>query len=354
MIFWRLNIVGFSPFLEAPAELDRGPNRFATRLIGTWAAHSVAVPDGTTYSTGVLSTHPWWKLEGAWFQDSEPAAGAAAQNASAAAAAAAAPPLDAVIGASLASRAAIHEGDVILLRTAGREIRLRASGILTTGGPEDQAIVAPLALVQELTGHHGEYRRLLVSALTRPEDDFARRDPDSLTPAEYDRWFCTPYISSIAFQIKQALPGADVRVVRQVAETEGRVLGRLSALFWLVSLTALLAAALVIGSASATTVLERRREIGLMKALGAGRLRILSLFMAEQVLLALAGGLLGYAAGEGLGFLVGKIVFGVPATGRLVLLPVMLALALAVTLAGSLWPLGHVARLQAAAVLRGE
>src|SRR5271155_2020957 len=142
MIFWRLNIVGFSPFLEAPAELDRGPNRFATRLIGTWAAHSVAVPDGTTYSTGVLSTHPWWKLEGAWFQDSEPAAGAAAQNASAAAAAAAAPPLDAVIGASLASRAAIHEGDVILLRTAGREIRLRASGILTTGGPEDQAIVA--------------------------------------------------------------------------------------------------------------------------------------------------------------------------------------------------------------------
>ena len=76
--------------------------------------------------------------------------------------------------------------------------------------------------------------------------------------------------------------------------------------------------------------------------------------MAEQVLLALAGGLLGYAAGEGLGFLVGKIVFGVPATGRLVLLPVMLALALAVTLAGSLWPLGHVARLQAAAVLRGE
>jgi putative ABC transport system permease protein len=116
----------------------------------------------------------------------------------------------------------------------------------------------------------------------------------------------------------------------------------------------LLAAALVIGSASATTVLERQREIGLMKALGAGRRSILSIFLAEQILLALAGGLLGYLAGSGLGLLVGRIVFGVPATGRLVLLPVVLALALGVTLAGSLWPLGHVARLEAAPILRGE
>jgi putative ABC transport system permease protein len=355
-IFWRLNIVGFSPFLEAPAELDRGTYRFSTRLIGTWVAHSVPVPDGTKFTTGVLSTHPWWKLEGAWFSDSPPNGATAARGASGTPTGSqeTAAPLDVVFGASLASRAGIHRGDIVVLRAAGREVRLRASGILTTGGPEDQAIVAPLTFVQDLTGHPGDYRRLLVSALTLPEDEFGRRDPDTLSPADYERWFCTPYISSIAFQVKQALPGADVRVVRQVADTEGRVLGRLSTLLWLVSLTALLAAALVIGSASATTVIERRREIGLMKALGAGRRRILSLFLAEQVLLALVGGFLGYLVGEGLGFLVGKIVFGVPATGRLILLPVMMALALAVTLAGSLWPLGHVARLEAAPVLRGE
>jgi putative ABC transport system permease protein len=193
-----------------------------------------------------------------------------------------------------------------------------------------------------------------VSALTVPEDEFAKRDPDTMNPTDYDRWFCTPYISSIAFQIKQTLPGAEVRVVRQVAETEGRVLNRLSALLWLVSVTALLAAALVIGSASATTVLERRREIGLMKALGAGRRSIVGLFVAEQVIVALCGGTAGYLAGVGLGYVVGKVVFGVPATGRLVLLPVVMALALAVTLAGSLWPLGRVARLEAAPVLRGE
>lgn len=343
-IFWRLAIVGFTPFLDAPAELERGQNQFTTRIIGTWVAHGVAEPDGTTFTTGVLTTHPWWKVEGEWFADESGGAAGAGDAA----------PVDAVIGASLASRAGIRPGDVLVVRAGGREVRVRTSGILTSGEAEDQAIVAPLAFVQALTGHPGEYRRLLVSALTRPEDEFAKRDPDTMTPADYDRWFCTPYISSIAFQIKQALPGAEVRVVRQVAETEGRVLNRLGALFWLVSVTALVAAALVIGSTSATTVLERRREIGLMKALGAGRRQIVGLFVAEQVFVALGGGIAGYVAGEGLGYLVGKVVFGVPATGRLVLLPVVMALALAVTLAGSLWPLGRVARLEAAPVLRGE
>ncbi|HUJ41298.1 MAG TPA: ABC transporter permease [Candidatus Acidoferrales bacterium] len=339
-IFWRFNIVGFSPFLDAPAELERGESRLATRIVGTWAAHEVAVPDGTTFRTGVLTTHPWWKVEGKWFWEGDETVTAG--------------PRDVVVGASLASRAGIHTGDRLTIRVGTQEIGARASGILTSGGAEDQEIVAPLWLVQQLTGHAGEYRRMLVSALTTPDNELAQRDPDTMNPTEYDRWFCTPYISSIAFQIKQALPGSEVRVVRQVAETEGRVLGRLSALLWLVSVTALVAAALVIGSTSATTVLERRREIGLMKALGAGRRRIVGLFVAEQAVVALCGGIAGYLAGEGLGYLVGKVVFGVPGTGRIVLLPVVMALAVAVTLAGSLWPLGRVARLEAAPVLRGE
>jgi putative ABC transport system permease protein len=341
MIFWRLNIVGFSPFLETQAELEHGGNRIATTLVGTWVARDVAVPDGTTFTTGVLKTHPWWRVEGAWFHEAAAASGSVSRA-------------EVVVGASLASRAGVRPGDEILLRAASGEERLHVSGILSTGGAEEQAVIAPLAFVQTLTGRPGKFRRLLVSALTVPADDFSQRDPGTMTPAEYDRWFCTPYIFAIALQIRQALPGGEVRVIRQVAETEGRVLGRLSALLWLVSAAALIAAALVIGSTCATTVLERRREIGLMKALGAGRRRIVSLFLAEQLVVALFGGLLGFAAGQGLGYVVGRIVFGLPATGRLVLLPLVLVLALVVALAGSLWPLGRLARLDAAPVLRGE
>ena len=105
--------------------------------------------------------------------------------------------------------------------------------------------------------------------LTKPADALSVRDPQSLTPTEYDRWFCSPYISSISYQIGNAMPGVDVRAIRRVADTEGRILSRISTLLWIVTLAALIAAALAVAATSATTVLERRAEVGVMKALGA-------------------------------------------------------------------------------------
>src|SRR5207247_1706793 len=116
-------------------------------------------------------------------------------------------------------------GDSLVISRRENEplLFLKAVGILDSGGPEDDAVLVPLAIAQELAGKPGQYRKLYVSALTKPEDAFAKRDPKSFTPAEYDRWFCTPYISSIAFQIQQELPGTDVRVIRRVAAGEGQI-----------------------------------------------------------------------------------------------------------------------------------
>jgi putative ABC transport system permease protein len=334
-IFWRHNIVGFTPFLEVPVALARKEPGAAIRttLAGTWIDHAVPVPDGTAFRTGLRRTHPWWKVDGAWFDES-------AQ--------------ECVVGAGLARRAGLKPGDSVALMIGDREASLHVTGILTTGGTEEQVLVAPLGVVQTLAERPGEFRRLLVSALTRPEDDFSRRDPSTMTPADLERLMCAPYISSIALQIREVLPGADVSVIRQVAEGEGRILSRITALMWLVCVASLLAAGLVVGATSATSVLERRREIGLMKALGAPSATVSGLFLAEQLVLAFVGGGLGYAAGEGLARVVGQVVFGVPATGRLILLPVVLALAALVVMAGSLIPLGRLARLDPAPVLKGE
>lgn len=340
-IFWRHNIIGFTPFLEVPVSLERpvtlerkdpGAEVRAT-LEGTWVDHAVPVPDGSTFRTGLSRTHPWWKVEGAWFDET-------AQ--------------ECVAGAGLARRMGLKPGSVLTVRAGVHQATLRVSGILATGGSEEQIVVAPLGVAQTLAARPGEFRRLMVSALTRPEDDFSRRDPATMSAADYDRWFCAPYISSIALQIRQVLPGAEVRVIRQVAEGEGRILTRITALMWLVCAASLLAAGLVVGATAATSVLERNQEIGMMKALGAPAGTVSGLFMAEQLVLAFVGGGLGYVLGEGLAYMVGEAVFGVPATGRLVLLPVVLALAAAVVLAGSLIPLGRVARLDPAPVLRGE
>src|SRR4029077_9526199 len=122
---------------------------------------------------------------------------------------------------------------------------------------------------QRLAKESGEYSKLYVSALTKPEDDFARRNPATMNPDEFERWSCTPYVSSIARSIQEVLPGSDVRVIRRVAEGEGRVLTRVRTLLWLITFAALLAAGLAVGASSAASVIERRTEIGLMKALGA-------------------------------------------------------------------------------------
>jgi putative ABC transport system permease protein len=227
-------------------------------------------------------------------------------------------------------------------------------GVLSGGGQEEDALIVPISLAQQLANRPGQYRKLYVSALTKPEDDFARRDPKSMKPEELERWACTPYVSSIAYSIKQVLPGSDVRVIRRVADGEGKVLTRVRTLLWLVTFASLLAAALAVGASSAASVIERRAEIGLMKALGAGSGMVGFLLAAEQLLLAFVGGCAGYALGLLLARFLGTRIFGVPPEPSLLVFGVILVLASAVTLVGSALPLRRAARFDPAAILRGE
>jgi putative ABC transport system permease protein len=123
---------------------------------------------------------------------------------------------------------------------------------------------------------------------------------------------------------------------------------------WLVTFAALLAAGLAVAATSATTVLERRAEIGLMKAIGAGNHMVSALFLSEQLLLAFVGGVSGYALGIVLARLLGQQVFGLAPSSRMILLPIVLALAGVVVFLGSFVSLRSVARIEPAASLHGE
>jgi putative ABC transport system permease protein len=306
-----------------------------TILLGTWSNHEVALPDGSTFVTGIEKTNPWWHVAGRWFS----------QDAT-----------ECVVGENFAKRNGMKVGDVLNVSSGDRThwITLRTVGLLSSDGPESDGIVAPIAIAQQLTGKAGQYRRLFVSALTKPEDDFARRSPATMKPDELERWSCSPYVSSIAYSIKQVLPGSDVRVIRRVAEGEGRVLTRVQTLLWLVTFAALLAAALAVGASSAASVIERRTEIGLMKALGAGSGMVGFLLAAEQLLLAFVGGAVGYALGIILARLVGEKIFGAAPQPSLLVLVVIIGLAAAVTLLGSAVPLRRASRYEPAPILRGE
>lgn len=334
MIFWRHNVLGFTPFLDVPAYVSEAGG--TTTLIGTWYGHEVPVPDGTKFRTGASITNPWWKIQGRWFRDGAD---------------------ECVVGAALAAR---HSGSIV----AGKPIYVAQSkisvkplvvtGIVSTGDAEDEAVLVPLSIAQQISNHPGQFRQLFVSALTKPVDQLSERNPDTMTPEEHDRWFCSPYISSISFQIRQVLPGTEVRVIRRVADTEGRILTRVSTLLWIVTFAALIAAGLAVAATSATTILERRFEVGIMKAIGATNAIVAGIFLAEQLMVAIVGGMVGFAAGVGLARLFGASVFGSPAPPRLVLLPVILGIAAIVAVVGSLVPLRRAASFDPAPILRGE
>jgi putative ABC transport system permease protein len=263
------------------------------------------------------------------------------------------------VGTNLAKRLGLHIGDQLYINVPDAEkiqdyLPSLVTGILSASGAEDDGVFMPIERVQQLAKTPGQYRKLYVSALTKPEDEFGRRDPKTMKPDEVERWMCTAYVSSIAKSIEEVLPGTEVRVIRRVAEGEGTILTRVRALLWMVTLAALLAAALAVGASAAASVIERRTEIGLMKALGAGSGTVGFLLAAEQLVLAFVGGGIGYSLGTILARLVGQRIFGVAPAPSLLVLVAVLALAAGVTLLGSVIPLRRASRYEPAPILRGE
>lgn len=334
-VFWHNNIIGIAPTLEVPVKAGANASEmFSTRLIGTWASHTVLMSDGNPFLTGIAKTNPWWRVvEGRWFGDDA---------------------RECIVGEKLFARSHLKLGDTLQVRTASQNVALKVTGVLSTGGSEDDAVVATLEFAQQLAEKRGKYRHLYVSALTKPDDDFARKNTSLMTPKELERWSCSPYASSIASSIQAVLPGSNVGIIHRVADGEGQIITRVRMLLWLVTLAALLAAALAVGASSAASVIERRTEIGLMKALGAGSGTIGFLLAAEQLMLALAGGAAGYVVGILLARIVGQRIFGVVPQPSLLVLAVILGLAAVVTLAGSAIPLHRAARYEPAPILRGE
>lgn len=323
-IFWRNNITGFTP--ELPVNV-RAVDAQVT-LVGIYFAKTLQFGK-EQFTTGAKSTFPWWKVTGSSpTDDSE----------------------DVLVGDKLARTLRLSVGAQISINGVPH----RVSGILSTGGAEDDQIVAPLSLAQNLLGKTGAVKKIFVSAVTKPEDAFARRNPYSLSPADRDRWYCSPYPQSIAFQLQEAISHSHAEQIRQVAQNEGNILSRINGLILLITLAALLTSALAVAAAMATAMFERRTEVGLMKALGAGYFILSMIFIMESVLLALAGGLVGFWFGAMLAHALGRAIFGSAIEVGAVLLPVILAIAVGVTFGGSAIAIRRAVKYDPVLALRGE
>jgi putative ABC transport system permease protein len=323
-IFWRNNITGFTP--ELPVNVKLGSTDVT--LLGTYFAKTLTFGK-QEFSTGARTTFPWWKINGAWPVDDSD---------------------QVLVGEKLASEHGIAPGGKIQINGTAYPV----SGIVSTGGAEDSEIIAPLNVAQAIAKQPLAVGKIFVSAVTKPEDAFARRNPDSLTPADRDRWYCSPYPQSIAYQLQEVIPHSHAEQIRQVAQNEGNVLSRIEGLMLLITLAALFTSGLAVSAAMATAMFERRQEIGLMKALGGGHLVLSAIFITESVLLACGGGILGFAAGSLLARRLGQAIFGSAIVVEPVLLPLILAIAVAVTFAGSATAIRRAVKYDPVQALRGE
>lgn len=211
----------------------------------------------------------------------------------------------------------------------GRSIRLNPVGTLQTGAAEDSRIYISLADFTEWT--HVPYSTVEISA--SGSSDQVRATIQRLT---------------------QALPGAEVRPVRQIMEAEAQVLGKMRATLLVASVLIIFTAAVCVLATLTGWVSDRRRDFALMKALGASGRMIQGFFAAEAAAIGAVGAMIGFTLGVGAAIWIGRINFHAPISPRFAIFPVILAGGVTIALIAAIVPISLLRRVQPASILRGE
>jgi len=235
-----------------------------------------------------------------------------------------------VAGTRVAKQMGLQQDMELVLASGDRREWCRVASFRQTGGPEDDRVEIGLRAAQRLTDLPGR-----ISAI------------ELIVPGTLGE------IQSYIADLQRLLPDVDVRPIRQFTEGEARIYNRISGLLTATVAIVLLLTGLCVMAAMTNVAMERRMDVGLMKAIGGSMRRVLRLFLAEAALLGLAGGIIGAAAGIFLSIGLGRAVFGVAARPRLIVYPLAVALTVIVAIL-SAFPLRRLASIRPASVFRGE
>jgi putative ABC transport system permease protein len=245
---------------------------------------------------------------------------------------------EAVLGADVAKELGVTAGGKATFEipdgSAPSTLALARVAIVSTGAGEDRVVFVSRAVLASRAGQDAAPFQL---ALARVEGSSS---------------------AVLAYAARPLPPGialeGSLRAIRQLSAADGDVLARLRRLLLTVTAVALLAAVLCAMSTLADIVLERTREVALLRSLGAGRRDVLALFATEAVIIGLLGGAFGLAIGIVAAQAIGHGVFGTGIAVAPIAIPATLALGVLTALAASLGPVQHALSIEPAPVLRGE
>jgi putative ABC transport system permease protein len=317
---WNGEIMGYAPFLYQQVLLSVYGKNINAVMAGTYFSHpepNITDGSGNAWVTGVRRMSAWG-VRGSWVAGDQDLSGA-------------------MVGTALGDVLNLHIGSeikVIYRNPASQDAAtgyLNVTGFVYTGGAEDSQIFVNMRVAQGLSSRPGMVHLVQVSALT------------SSAPAE-----------TIASEIQASIPSVEARSTMQLAQAEDLLMQRTETLVGLVAAAAMGASALGVMTTMTTGVWERRREMGIMKALGASDRRIAALVLSEAAILGTAGGLAGYVLGIGLARYIGSGFFGRTGAFEPVVLPLTLAISAVAALAASALPVSRALGVQPAAVLRGD
>jgi putative ABC transport system permease protein len=235
-----------------------------------------------------------------------------------------------LVGRNVARQLHLDADTEIELKYMGRSAKLAVTGVFEAGGAEDNQVFVNLPVAQDLAGLPGQVGLVQQSVQG--------------TQAE---------IAAYAARLASVLPQFDVRPIRQVTEAEGAMLSRIQLLIISMVLLILVLTALCVLATMAALAVERREDVGLMKALGGSISRVVGLFLAEVGVLGAAGGLVGCVAGVALSYWMGRRIFGAAISVRWEVFPLTILMMVIVALAGAL-PLRLLGKVKPAVILRGE
>ncbi|MDR0408036.1 MAG: ABC transporter permease [Campylobacteraceae bacterium] len=325
-IFWRNNIVSFAPFLEGKIVSKDGAE---FDIAGTYFDKKITLED-EDFFTGVKTLYPFWKIEGNWVKDDSS---------------------DTVlIGEGLAKEKGLKLFDTITVN----ERTFNIEGIVYGSENADNKIIMPLSVANELLDKSGKISWIEVSALTIPEDDLsmkARRNIDALNTIEHDKWYCSAYVGSIAYQIEEEYKDASAKALMKTSEGESQIVKKIQSLMGIVSILALIAASIGISSLMASEIHRRKKEIGLLKALGANNMSIYALFLFESLVVAFFAGVAGALFGYIVSMLMAFVIFSHSVAISWIIMPITISFALLIAIIGSLMPIRNVINLLPAEVL---
>ena len=178
--FWHNNITGFAPVLPVTVAIEHAGTRQDVTLLGTYFAKQISF-GADHFTTGVRSTYPLWKVSGAWPMDQSS---------------------DVLLGERLARRSGREHGRCCYCgwATAPREWN---SFHRWSRRRSDRS--------SSCSGTRNSRQTWRGTARLRQRFDQAGRyagppRPKSLSGPIYDRWYCSPYPQSIAFQLAEAIP----------------------------------------------------------------------------------------------------------------------------------------------------